>query len=117
MSQNNITKSTKGGSSHVRMSLSEYNKIKKDSETLGKSIPELLRKSYFDKPSTKVLVNKDDLSILRKDLSKIGNNLNQIAKRINSGLTYGWSDTLDLILEQFKTLTLQIHYDYGIPKN
>ncbi len=113
MSQNNITKVIKGGASCVRLSPSEYSRIQKDSKTSGKSIPELLRESYFDKPSTKVLMNKDDLAVLRKDLNRIGNNLNQVARRLNSGLMHGWSDTLDLALEQFKTLTNQIHYGYG----
>lgn len=109
-------KLTVGSSSHVRMSPKEYKRIKRDSELSRKSIPELLRESYFSKPPGKVLVNKNDLEILRKDLSRIGNNLNQIAKRVNAGLMHGWSDTLDLVLEQFKTLTNQIHYGYGLHK-
>ena len=101
----------------MRLSPSECRRIKKDSKVSGKSIPELLRDSYFGKLPVKVLVNKNDLDILRKDLNRIGNNLNQVAKRLNAGLMHGWSNTLDLVLEQFDTLTDQIHYNYGVPKN
>ncbi len=117
MNQNNKTKLSKGGTSCVRMSPSEYKRMKKDSRTSGKSIPELLRDSYFGNLPVKVLVNKNDLDILRKDLNRIGNNLNQVAKRLNSGLMHGWSNTLSLVLEQFKILTNQIYYGYGVPKN
>ncbi len=117
MSQNNIIKLTKGGASHVRMSPSEYDRIKKDSETSGKSIPDLLRESYFSQPPRKVLVGRSDLAILRKDLNRIGNNLNQIARRLNVGLMHGWSDKLDSVLEQFETLTNQIYYGYGVHKS
>ena len=117
MSQNNIIKLTKGGASYVRMSPSEYDRIKKDSETSRKSIPELLRESYFSQPPRRVLMDRDNVTILRKDLNRIGNNLNQVAKRLNSGLMHGWSNTLDLVLEQFETLTNQIHYGYGVHKS
>ena len=117
MNKNNVIKLSPGCSSHVRLSPSECKRIKKDSKVAGKSIPELLRNAYFKNLPVKVLVNKNDLDILRKDLNRIGNNLNQIAKRLNSGLMHGWSNSLDLVLEQFKILNKKIYYGYGIPKN
>ena len=53
-----------GGSSHVRMSADEYSRIERDSIKSGKSIPELLRESYFSKPPLKVLFQKEDLITL-----------------------------------------------------
>ena len=47
MSHDRKIKRRKGGSSHVRMSVSEYERIKRESEEWGKSIPELLREAYF----------------------------------------------------------------------
>ena len=117
MNTNNIIKLSTGGASYVQMSPSEYKRIKKESKESGKSIPDLLRKSYFGLLPRKVLMNKNDLDVLRKDLNRIGNNLNQIARRLNSGLMHGWSDTLDLVLKEFRTLTNQIYYSYGIPKD
>ena len=116
MSKNRQLKLILGGASCVRMSPSEYEQIKRDSEASGKSIPKLLRESYFSRPPMKVLVSQRDLAFLRKDLNRIGNNLNQVAKRLNANLMHGWSDTLELVLEQFKTLTNQIYYGYGVHK-
>ncbi len=108
------SKINQSGMSCVRMSPTEYQQIQKESEASGKSIPKLLRDSYFGKPPVRVLMNQKDVAILRKDLSRIGNNLNQIARKLNAGLMHGWSDSLDLVLEQFKTLTDQIYYGYGV---
>ena len=116
MNENNTTELSKGSATCVRFSPREYKRITKDSKVSGKSIPQLLRNSYFGNLPVKVLVNKNDLGILRKDLNRIGNNLNQVARRLNSGLMHGWSNTLDLVLEQFRTLTDQIYYGYGVPK-
>ena len=102
---------------YVRLSSVEYEQILRESDVLGKSSPRLLRESHFGKPSTKVLVSQNDLIILRKDLNRIGNNINQIARKLNTGLLEGWSNKLDLILDEFKTLTNQIYYGYGICKS
>ena len=117
MEPTKTSKLSKGGSSHVRMSPNEYKRILKDSQSLGLSIPDLLKESYFKNPPRKVLVSKDDLIILRKDLNRIGNNLNQVARKLNAGLMHGWSNTLELVLEEFETLKNQIHYGYGIHKS
>ncbi len=103
-----------GRSTCVRMSPQEYTRIRNESANSGKSIPELLREAYFNSPPRKVLVTEKDLAILRNDMGKIGNNLNQIVRKLNAGFVHGWSNTLDLVFEQFKTLTDQIHYGYGV---
>ena len=105
-----------GGSTCVRMSSQEYSRIRKESKNTGKSIPELLREAYFSSPPRKVLVTKNDLIILRKDINKIGNNLNQIARKVNSGFMSGWNNTLERIFEEVRILTNQIHYGYGVHK-
>ena len=116
MSENNTTELSKGSATCVRFSPREYKRIKKKSDQSRKSIPQLLRDSYFGRLPTRVLLKDNDLDILRKDLNRIGNNLNQIARKLNAGLMHGWSNALESVSEQFETLTDQIHYDYGVPK-
>lgn len=115
-SKNRKTNFQIGGSTCVRMSTKEYLQIVKESDLTGRSIPKLLREAYFGRPPQKVLMNKEDLMILRRDMNKIGNNLNQIARKINSGFMHGWNNTLELVLEQFQILTNQIHYGHGVHK-
>ena len=67
-----------GGSSHVRFSDKEYKQVQKDSFKTSKSIPSLLKDTYFNGRPTEVLMSREDLKIVRKDLNKIGNNLNQV---------------------------------------
>ena len=117
MKENKKSKLVPREASYVRMSPLEYEQIKKDSKVSGKSIPALLRDAYFGKLPIKVLLNKNDLNILKKDLNRIGNNLNQIARKLNAGLMKGWSNILELVLEEFRNLTSQIYYGYGVPKN
>lgn len=117
MSKSGLLQLTSEGRCNVRMSPFEYRRIKKDSEASRKSIAELLRESYFSQPPRKVLMDRKDVDLLRKDLSRIGNNLNQVARRLNTGLFHGWNNTLNLIWEELRALKKQIHYGYGVPKN
>ena len=117
MNKNNIIKLSTRNRCCVRMTTFEYKQIQKDSKTFGKSVPQLLRESYFSQPPRKVLMNKNDLDVLRKDLNRIGNNLNQIARKLNSGLMEGWSNSLESVSNQLKILTDQIYYGYGVCKS
>ena len=117
MNKNEQSKCHIGKAVCVRLSPIEYKRIEKESRKTGKSIPKLLRESHFHQPPRKVLIGKNDVAFLRKDLNRIGNNLNQVTKRLNSGLMHGWSNTLELILKQFEDLTRQVHYGYGVPQN
>lgn len=103
-----------GGSSHVRFNDREYKQVQKDAFKKSKSIPTLLKDTYFKGRPTEVLMNENDLDVVRKDLNKIGNNLNQVARKLNSGFMHGWNDTLDRVLEQFEILTKQLHHGYGV---
>ena len=84
-------------SSHVRFAADQYQQIAQDSINSGKSIPQLLKEKYFSGPQIVPLLSKPDLALLRTELSRIGNNLNQIAKRINSGVRAGFYDEVALL--------------------
>ena len=101
----------------VALTPEEFERITEESKKTKASIPELLRMAYFNRLPTRVLMNKKDVVILRKDLNRIGNNLNQITKKINSGLLYGWSDTLEKISHEFSELKKEINLGYGIYKS
>ena len=104
-------------STHVRFTEKEYKKIENESRRLELSIPKLLKDAYFKRAPTKVLMGKKEVDIFRKDLNRIGNNLNQVARNINSGLLAGWCDSLDKILDEFRTLNNLIRLGYGVRKS
>ena len=101
---------------NVRFSLKEYEKISKEANSQRTSIPKLLKNAYFSRLPTKVLMSHSDLEQVRADLNRIGNNINQVARKLNAGFMAGWSDTLDLVLIELKTLTRQLHNDFGVTK-
>lgn len=75
----------------------EYKQISEDSCATGKSIPALLKLAYYSSRRVRVLMHKDDQEKWFRELRQWGNNLNQLAKRVNSGLMEGW-------YEEFKTV-------------
>lgn len=59
----------------------EYIKLKKKARGSGLTMKDYILRSSFDKEITNTNVIRD----LLPEISRIGNNLNQIARRINSG--------------------------------
>ena len=90
--------------SFVRFSEDEYKKIKEDSKTLGKSIPTLLRTNYFKGKIESPTFIKEDAEKILTALSRIGNNLNQIAKKVNSGFREGFQDSLSKVIDDITTM-------------
>lgn len=78
----------------VRLSDDERAQIEEDSINVGRSIPRLLRETYFDGPRPMTLMTKPDLTKLSAEIGRIGNNINQIAKRLNSGIRSGFYDEI-----------------------
>lgn len=72
-------------SSCVRFTDTEYRKISRDSESARESIPRLLKGSYFRSGGgLKILVDRLSVKSLLGAIGRMGNNLNQIAKRLHT---------------------------------
>lgn len=99
MTEKEIKKSTKGHSSHVRFSPGEHTSLELDSVNTGKSIPQLLKESYFERSRPLPLMTKPDLAKISGELGRIGNNMNQIAKRLNSGIRAGFNEDIKVAQE------------------
>ena len=69
----------------VRFTQEEYLKIKRDSEVFGRSLPVLLRVSYFGRLPTRVLMAPDQYKQFMRVYSGIANNLNQLTKQAHLG--------------------------------
>ena len=106
MSHPNLETSALRPSSHVRFSLGEYARIQEDSIHTGKSIPSLLKERYFTGPRPLPLLAKADMEKLFGELGRIGNNMNQIARRINSGIRAGFAGEFEEVQRSFTQLWL-----------
>jgi Bacterial mobilisation protein (MobC) len=104
------------GSSHVRFTTDEYRHIKNDADVTGTSIPNLLKRAYFVGAPLVPLMRQDDKEMLMNQLSRIGNNLNQIARQLNSGFRAGFNEELSEIQKTFTRLVTFITSTYGSSK-
>ena len=114
MLNSNKTKSTISTGICVKVSPQELNILKRDSSKLNKSAPALFREKYFNTPSVKPLMTNEEVAKLRSDINRIGNNINQIAREINSGVRHGWNSSFEVLAERVKLLNQYIVLKYGI---
>ncbi|AKA34211.1 plasmid mobilization protein [Flagellimonas lutaonensis] len=70
---------------NIRMTTNEYLKVSTNAETLGISIADYIRKTCTGKSLPTKKINPLDRELF-VELSRIGNNLNQLTKVYNSGI-------------------------------
>jgi hypothetical protein len=70
---------------NIRMSVDDYIKVSDNARTIGLSIAEFIRRKVTKKSLPKKNVSPTDRKLF-VELSRVGNNLNQLAKYVNSGI-------------------------------
>lgn len=71
---------------YLRLSKEEYIRAANDAAVTGRKIQDLVKEAYFkSRKSVSVLMTNEDYVKLMTALSKIGTNINQVAKHLNSG--------------------------------
>ncbi|MGW8022776.1 plasmid mobilization protein [Staphylococcus xylosus] len=68
-----------------RVSETEYEKLRQSAETLNMSVPSFVKKKAQGSRLVAPKFDKQTRQSIAMDLSKLGNNVNQIAKTLNSG--------------------------------
>ncbi len=96
----------------VRFSAEEYLILKKDELLIGKSIPWLLKTAYFKNGIAPPLLDAETRRAVRRELAYIGNNINQLAKNVNSGLISQVKDEVQEMLQAIRTLKSFLGLDY-----
>lgn len=99
---------------NVRFNEEEYVRLQKDAFLLGKTIPILLKEVYFKGPQVNPLMNVEDQRATLAELRRIGNNINQIAKHLNSGFRNGCDREFKEICENLSTLRKFVVGIYGV---
>lgn len=97
-------RSVVGGSTHVRFSEDEYRRLLNDQFVTGDSIPALLKSAYFKTRQLVPLMNANDARAMMVELNRIGNNINQIARHLNSGYREGWNDPFLKLCEEISEI-------------
>lgn len=88
--------------SHVRFTASEYKRVQKMVQATGLSIPDLLKKALLSrKDLEQPLYGPEDVKTIMTELRRQGNNINQIAKAVNSGLRHGWNESFNSVVRAY----------------
>jgi hypothetical protein len=75
----------------VRLKQHQLDTLKTIAHTLGHSIPTLLRDAFFKKDPPTPIHSHEDALLLHKDLLAIGEDVNRIARAIDSGIREGFN--------------------------
>jgi hypothetical protein len=79
---------------YVRMSQEDFARVQKMCEATGESMPELFRKALLKrKDLEQPALSREDAHEIKVGVNRLGNNVNQIAKQINSGERAGWNES------------------------
>lgn len=99
----------------VQFTEQEYKRIQKMKDSLGLSIPDILRQNTFSRSDLESpLYTREDADRIIVELKRIGNNLNQIAHKINSGLMTGWSQSFNALWMEILNLRKQMGVNRGV---
>lgn len=97
----------------VRFTDEEFERIEEESRVSGISIPILLRMSHFKRRKLKLLFDEDGRKFICSELRRIGNNVNQIAYRVNAGVLEGWYDDFFKVAQMLAELQQVVVEAYG----
>ncbi len=111
--ENKKSKQTKSPSSHVRFSEEQYAKITVAAERSRMSIPELLKRAYFEGGALRVLMDRDLSKSWYGELKRWGSNLNQLTRKLNSGEYAGWVPELEQIAKHISKIENMLMEVYG----
>lgn len=98
---NEKSKKPKVPASCVKFSESEYKKVQDSSEVTGKTIPTLLKEAFFKGGVVKPKFSDEEAKNLLKQLNRIGNNINQIARHLNFGISEIWAVDFEKVKKEF----------------
>ena len=89
---------------YMRLKENEFLELESDAQTAGISMIDLMKNTYFKGRLAPVLMPAVDRTVILRNLSGVANNINQIAKNLNSGI----SQNVDLEIKAAKEVLLQI---------
>jgi hypothetical protein len=93
---------------NVRFNIKEHAQLLKDERTRGMSIPALLKEAYFRGRPTAIIMSQEDQKTVMTELLRQGNNLNQIARKLNAGIANGLQQEIEAIRRSLNALAALI---------
>lgn len=103
-----LKKQNKRNALYVRFSEEEMNTLKKVSQQSGVKPQALVKQALFKKGLKEPIMNHENSLLFIKEIKRIGVNINQIAKQLNSGFRSGWSDSVERCREELTILRREL---------
>lgn len=97
----------------VRFTDDEFDQITEEANLSGETIPALLKKSHFRGKRLRLLFDEADRHWICGELRRIGNNVNQIARRVNSGALEGWHGEFVEVSQRLSEIFRMVVEVYG----
>lgn len=97
-------KTSKDCRANVRMTPLEYARILEDAKNFSQTVSERLKDVYFKNSPFTPAMPKEEAQRVATELARIGNNFNQIARRVNSGFMEGFNTAFDDVRDALSAL-------------
>ena len=110
-------KISKHQKTHISFSQDEYERLKNDAVRYRKSIPDIIKAVYFRRELAPPLMDPVDTRKVMAELNRIGNNVNQIARQLNSGVREGFHPLVEDVRNDIGALRRRIMGTDGDCKN
>lgn len=98
----------------VRFTDDEFARITEEARLAGLTLPVLLKRSHFSRKKLQLLLGETERHQVCAELRRIGNNVNQIAKRVNSGALEGWYSEFQDALKSISELQQMLAGVHGL---
>lgn len=98
---------------YVRFTPEEYAQLVEDEKRADRSVQDLLKNAYFKQGRVIILMSDSDKDQVIAQIRRIGNNVNQIAKRINSGFQEGFTPEIAEVRTMLTSLVSWLTGKYG----
>jgi hypothetical protein len=98
----------------VRFTDAEFDRITEEAKLSGLSLPALLKRSHFRRKKLALLFALEERHAACSELRHIGNNVNQVARRVNSGALEGWHSEFQELLKKLSELHAMAAGAYGV---
>ncbi len=98
---------------NIRFTEEELERLKKNAETFGENIQATIKMFCFRSNAERPCFDKDGTERVLTALSRIGNNMNQIARKLNTGLGEGSTLNLTEAIEELIAFKAFVGGFYG----
>lgn len=84
---------------YIRLKDNEFLELESDAQTAGMSMIDLMKNTYFKGRLAPALMSANDRIAVLRNLSGMANNINQIARNLNSGIYQNVSPDIKAVKE------------------